>query len=233
MRAIDAKGRPVPTANLAVDFELVGPGAIIGLGNGNPNSHEPEKGNRRSLFNGLAQVILQSRPGGSGPMTLRASAPGLQPASATIAVTAAPEIPSVAAAAPSLQLRQWRMSSASATKPDPCAQVADNDMNTWTNVTPGRLEKFGGGAWAVFRSEKFKPFESQRKNGGCIVFKSITGKAEIWIDRNLVATKTDCQAAPVTVPLPAGEGDRILNVLVETTPGQPAGLGGSVEVQAR
>jgi len=233
VRAIDAKGRPVPTANLAVDFELAGPGAIIGLGNGNPNSHEPEKGNRRSLFNGLAQVILQSRSGGSGPMTLSASAPRLQPASATIAVAAALETPSVAAAAPSLQLRQWRMSPASTTKPDPCAQVADNDMNTWVNVTPGHLEKFGGGAWAVFRAEKFLPFESQRKNGGTIVFESIAGKAEIWLDEKLVATKTDSGPSRLTAPLPAADGLRALSVLVETAPGQPAGLGGPVRVQAK
>ena len=42
VEALDAQGRPVPTANLAVAFEISGPGRIIGVGNGNPNSHEPE-----------------------------------------------------------------------------------------------------------------------------------------------------------------------------------------------
>ena len=65
--ALDAQGRLVATANLPVSFEIRGPGAIIGLGNGDPNSHEPEKGDRRSIFNGLAQVILQSAAGQSGP----------------------------------------------------------------------------------------------------------------------------------------------------------------------
>jgi len=123
------------------------------------------------------------------------------------------------------------MSSASTTKPDPCAQVADNDMNTWANVSPGHLEKFGGGAWAVFRCEKFRPYESQRKNGGTIVFESISGKAEIWLDEKLVATKTDSRPARLTAPLPAADGPHALSVLVETAPGQPAGLGGPVRVQ--
>ena len=78
VEALDREGRPVPTANLMVEFEISGPGAIIGLGNGDPTSHEPEKGNRRSLFNGLAQVIVQSRRGGSGNLVLRAKAEGLK-----------------------------------------------------------------------------------------------------------------------------------------------------------
>lgn len=41
--AVDAQGRPVPTANLQVRFETEGAGEIIGVGNGDPNSHESEK----------------------------------------------------------------------------------------------------------------------------------------------------------------------------------------------
>jgi beta-galactosidase len=37
-----------------------GPGRIIGVGNGDPNSHESDKEPRRSLYNGLAQAIVQS-----------------------------------------------------------------------------------------------------------------------------------------------------------------------------
>jgi beta-galactosidase len=88
VRAIDAQGRAVPTANMAVEFEATG-GRIIGLGNGDPNSHEPEKGRRRSLFNGLAQVIVQALPGGRGPLTLGASATGLGSARTEIVVEAA------------------------------------------------------------------------------------------------------------------------------------------------
>jgi len=60
VEALDKEGRHVPTANLPVEFEIAGPGVIIGVGNGDPNCHEPEKGNKRSLFNGFAQIIVQS-----------------------------------------------------------------------------------------------------------------------------------------------------------------------------
>ncbi len=43
VQAVDAQGRAVPTAQHLISFELTGPGAIIGVGNGNPLCHEPEK----------------------------------------------------------------------------------------------------------------------------------------------------------------------------------------------
>jgi len=95
VEAIDSEGRPVPTACAMVEFELTGRGAIIGLGNGDPNCHEPEKGDRRSLFNGLAQVIVASQRGATGNITLRAKADNLKPAETTIEVRAAAAAPCV------------------------------------------------------------------------------------------------------------------------------------------
>jgi beta-galactosidase len=57
---LDEQGRPVPTASQMVNFKVSGEGALIGVGNGDPNCQESDKEPRRSLFNGLAQVIVQS-----------------------------------------------------------------------------------------------------------------------------------------------------------------------------
>jgi beta-galactosidase len=95
VEALDNDGRPLPTANLLVEFEISGPGKIIGLGNGDPTCHEPDKGNRRTLFNGLAQVILQSQRGNSGNLVLRAKAKGLKPAETIIRVKETSLPPSV------------------------------------------------------------------------------------------------------------------------------------------
>lgn len=77
---LDARGRPVPTAAEQVTFEVAGPARIIGVGNGNPVSHEADRSTTRLTFNGLAQAILQThRTGGS--ITVAARAPGLRPAS--------------------------------------------------------------------------------------------------------------------------------------------------------
>jgi beta-galactosidase len=65
VEALDKDGRPVPTASNSIGFNVTGVGTLIGVGNGDPNCQESDREPRRSLFNGLAQVILQSsrRPG--------------------------------------------------------------------------------------------------------------------------------------------------------------------------
>ena len=64
VKAIDKQGREVPDANNLVEFSISGNAKIIGVGNGDPSSHEPDKifdGHwQRSLFNGKCQVIIQS-----------------------------------------------------------------------------------------------------------------------------------------------------------------------------
>jgi beta-galactosidase len=43
VQANDAQGRLVPTASNPIAFEITGPGRIIGVGNGDPSSHEPDQ----------------------------------------------------------------------------------------------------------------------------------------------------------------------------------------------
>jgi len=91
----DAKGRPVETANMKLVFEISGAGTIIGMGNGNHNNHEPEKGNEYSLYNGLAQVIIQSKANSQGQVVLTVKGEGLQTASVVIIVKETVGIPAV------------------------------------------------------------------------------------------------------------------------------------------
>jgi beta-galactosidase len=70
--ALDAAGRALPTAQNMINFKVTGEGALIGVGNGDPNCHESDKEPRRSLFNGLAQVIVQSTKT-AGTITIEAS----------------------------------------------------------------------------------------------------------------------------------------------------------------
>ncbi|HEY2722006.1 MAG TPA: beta-galactosidase GalA [Chitinophagaceae bacterium] len=61
---IDRQNREVPDADNLIRFTLKGDAKIIGVGNGDPSSHEPDKifdsTWQRHLFNGHCQVILQS-----------------------------------------------------------------------------------------------------------------------------------------------------------------------------
>lgn len=80
VEVLDAQGRIVPIAQNKIQFKLSGPARIIGVGNGNPSCLEPDKGDSRSVFNGLAQVIIQTNDEG-GTITLDAQSPGLKSAS--------------------------------------------------------------------------------------------------------------------------------------------------------
>ena len=55
-----------------IDFKMTGEGALIGVGNGDSNCQESDKEPRRSLFNGLAQAIVQSTKT-PGTITIEAS----------------------------------------------------------------------------------------------------------------------------------------------------------------
>ena len=65
VEALDKEGRACPTADNLIGFTISGEGKLIGVGNGDPNCQQSDKEPRRSLFNGLAQVIVQAsrRPG--------------------------------------------------------------------------------------------------------------------------------------------------------------------------
>jgi len=56
----DAKGRVVLTADNLMKFSIEGPGKIIGVGNGNLHSHEPDKASQRMAFNVYCMVLVQS-----------------------------------------------------------------------------------------------------------------------------------------------------------------------------
>jgi beta-galactosidase len=67
----DKNGVPAPKADNLIFFDVEGPAEVIGVGNGDPTSHEPDKALYRKAFNGLAQAIVQRKRGGSVTITAR------------------------------------------------------------------------------------------------------------------------------------------------------------------
>ncbi|MFT3680471.1 MAG: beta-galactosidase GalA [Ferruginibacter sp.] len=89
---IDREGREVPDADNMIKFFIEGDAKIIGVGNGNPSSHEPDKCTdgawQRSAFNGKCQVIVQAGKT-PGIIKFEAKAAGLWSGSTDI-ITVAP-----------------------------------------------------------------------------------------------------------------------------------------------
>ena len=81
----DRDGLTVPTAMTALQYDVSGPGEIVGVDNGDPTSHAPLQGTTEGkAFHGLALVILRPQPGGAGSITLTATAAGLRSGKATL-----------------------------------------------------------------------------------------------------------------------------------------------------
>lgn len=83
----DIDGRLVPDANNLIEFSINDDAQIIGVGNGDPSSHESDKcatGKwQRTLFNGHCQIILQAGKTNS-TIQLKASSTFMQTATLTL-----------------------------------------------------------------------------------------------------------------------------------------------------
>ncbi len=96
----DANGVPVPDAANLVRFKVTG-AKILGVGNGDPSCHEPDKADQRSAFGGKCMLIIQSLPntgGNTGPIppaTVTATSDGLPPVTMEIPGQVVPPPPSV------------------------------------------------------------------------------------------------------------------------------------------
>ena len=82
VQIVDAQGRIVPVADNEVTFNVTG-GRLIGVGNGDPSSHEPDRVKpgapdpwKRHAFNGLCMAIVQA-PRVPGDIRVDATSPGL------------------------------------------------------------------------------------------------------------------------------------------------------------
>jgi beta-galactosidase len=231
VRALDAKGRPVTVCNEMIEFEVSGSVKIIGLGNGDPNSHESEKGNKRSLFNGLAQIIIQSVENGKAGVTLTAKAKGLKPASINIPLQV---VEPIAAVIPEemnkrvMNLNKWSLSPEFTERPNPLMKVADNDMNSWRPINTGQLSKVSVGKYVILRCS-FTRYK-QQQTGGKIVFENIFGIAEIWLNDKKLAEKTKVESADLSIDLPAESNKYSLNILIRNPQSSKLGLEGEVRV---
>jgi beta-galactosidase len=92
---VDDQGRLVPLADNKVTWTVAGPGSVIGVGNGDPSCHEPDRASERSAFNGLCMAIVQGKRGQAGAVVVTVTSPGLAPATVAVSSEAGPMIPAV------------------------------------------------------------------------------------------------------------------------------------------
>lgn len=73
----DKNGLVVPRSNNPIEFSIEGPAEIVATDNGDPTNMVSFSSGTREAFSGLCLVIVRSKPGKSGSITLMAKSPGL------------------------------------------------------------------------------------------------------------------------------------------------------------
>ena len=214
IQAIDDKGRVVPNANFMVEIEINGPAKNIGVGNGNPNCHESEKSNQHSLFNGLAQLIIQSNENSKGLVNIKASAIGMKDANLEILVKDSFKIPSVNVLSNMMFINKWISSPTAIIRLDPLVKIPDFDMNSWVVANTGLLKEVEKDHYVIWRS-KIIPSAEIQKNGGTVLFKQTTGVLEIWVDGVMLKSKGNSEKEDIKLNIPPKKGEITISILMK------------------
>ena len=229
---VDKKGIVVPYANDLIHFEIEGEGYIRGVGNGDPNSHEPDNANDRHAFHGLCQALVTARIGAQ-TLKIRAYADGLKSAELTLPIESVPA-PICPKPVTNYILEGFTMSEISAEKPDAAAEIADNDMNSFTPITFVKdvfQSDFRNG-WRIYRT---RPKAMKDGEYRLDFLRARFRYGEIFVDGKLVDKIEDgVRGAYVSLPFAVKAGvthDIRILLYVEDGPAVGSGISGRIEMK--
>lgn len=87
IEVVDSKGVLVQGADVPVEVEVTGGGQLAGLDNGDINDHTAFRATQRRSYQGRVLLMVRATPNASGPIRIRATAPGLRAATSAISVS--------------------------------------------------------------------------------------------------------------------------------------------------
>ncbi|MBQ8357146.1 MAG: DUF4982 domain-containing protein [Clostridia bacterium] len=203
---VDEQGVEIPTADHLIRFEIEGDGFVRGVGNGDPNSHEPDHLPYRHLYCGLCQVLVTAKLGGK-MLKLIAHSDGLASAEVSFEIKDTPA-PDYIFSKPNRAVTGILAAvNNSPEKPDPAKVYGDDDMNSFA---PMILEKssfnnyapkgFNEG-WRDFRIPVVLPkVVPEGKIPALEIASIICEVAEFYVDGKLILRATPEYKASLTVP---------------------------------
>ena len=225
---LDAQGTEIPTASDKIEFFVEGDGFVAGVGNGDPNSHEPDHLPYRKLYCGLCQVLVTAKTKAKS-LKLIARGEGLEEAQITLQITEQP-IPDYIYSKPNLEISGILTSvSDSAEKPDPAKIYSDNDMNSFAPMSvssaynnaycPGRFES----GWRELRIPIELPDRIPEGKAPILKLASVIAETvEFYRNGTLIYQQNPAHKASVSVPLPADTKTYELRCLIKAAQNVPA-----------
>ena len=229
---VDKRGVVVPYANNLIHFDIEGDGYIRGVGNGDPNSHELDNVPYRRAFAGWCQTLVTSKLGAQ-MIKIRAWSDNLESAEFDFEIAPVPT-PLRPRNITNYILEGFTMSEVTETKPDATAEIADNDMNSFTPIqfVKDVFQSDFRNGWRIYRT---KPKAAKDGIYRLDFLRARFTYGEIYVDGTLVdrieePVRGAYVSAPFTIKADTTPDIRILlRVDNEKTPA--AGISGRVEMK--
>ncbi|MBQ3427293.1 MAG: beta-galactosidase [Clostridia bacterium] len=209
--ALDKNGHFVFDAKELIRFSVKG-GKVLGVGNGDPNSHEADKADSRRLFAGLCQAVIAPY-NGAEEMTVTAATDSGITESITIPVRVRDNAPKKIPYAYERQITVLRRTLELSDKyPDALAKISDSDMNTWVIkwIDDHYDSIFAANAgYAMYRTSV------HIRRGEQLIFEELSGNTkDIYINGILVSsgasdftyTAEDTDGIDITVVIGCNDG---------------------------
>ena len=211
---IDQNGTAIPNADHTLTFE-VGNGTILGVGNGDPNSHEDDVTNKRKLFHGKAQAIIAPIDKGSVVVKVSANELDLQ----TEVMIPVREVESFSYVEPVEErvIDNWRMYYQLFDEmPNPNPKVDKNDMNSFEPIA------FNGAPQTQLTDQlhKYALYRcvanlGEAKENRYLYISDIKGYAWIYLNGELLASRTDSFGGHMIIDLPKEvKGNQVLTIII-------------------
>jgi beta-galactosidase len=190
---------PKENARLAITLEG---GQLLGVGNGNPNSHDRDDDTRVRLFNGRAQALVAA-DGSASEVRVVVSAERFGDASISLPVGQRP-FPSNVPTADIRVIGGWRVShAATVEKPDVTVEPTFSDMNamepvtftgTWQPVLDGHP-----GQYALYCA---RADIGPSSRGRHLVLNAMQGTVEVYVNHKMLRRQECFIKSRVEVELP-------------------------------
>ena len=136
VRALDKDGHFVYNADDSIRFTVRG-GRVLGVGNGDPNSHEADIADVRRLFAGCCQAVVAPYDGVCEIAVTAETDSGIS-AGTVIPVKERASEPELIPSVKERYLAKWRQTlELSDTYPEYDKEISDSDMNTWIIASVG------------------------------------------------------------------------------------------------
>jgi beta-galactosidase len=84
VKVTDTEGLMVPRSNPVIHFSVEGAGEIVATDNGDATNLVPFQSHDRPAFNGMALVIVKTKPGSKGKFRVKTESKGLTNAAISI-----------------------------------------------------------------------------------------------------------------------------------------------------